>query len=158
MSNTIGKPRRRVDGRAKVTGATRFADDVVLPRTVVCKLLRSSVPHAVLRSVDASRAAKLPGVLLTLTGRDFPVTFGILPVSQDEDPLCRDRARFVGDPIAAVIAKDEATAFDALDLIEVDYEILPTRGSPLEAYENPEPRIHDYGEEGNVHKRVSFQF
>ena len=156
--NTVGKSRRRVDGRAKVTGSTRFADDVVLPRTVHCKLLRSKVPHARLRSVDTSRAERRPGVLLVLTGKDFPITFGILPVSQDEDPLCRDRARFVGDPIAAVIARDEATATDALDLIDVDYEVLPTLGTPLEAYENPSPRIHDYGEEGNVHKRVAFEF
>jgi 4-hydroxybenzoyl-CoA reductase subunit alpha len=156
--NTIGKSRRRVDGRAKVTGATRFADDVALPRTVHCKLLRSKVPHARIRSVDTSKAEKHPGVLLVLTGKDFPITFGILPVSQDEDPLCRDRARFVGDPVAAVVAKDEATAFDALDLIDVDYEILPSYGTPLEAYENPTPRIHEYGEEGNVHKRVAFEF
>ena len=156
--NTVGRARRRVDGRAKVTGQTRFADDVVLPRTVHCKLLRSRVPHAIVKSVDVSKATRHPGVLLVLTGDDFPITFGILPVSQDEDPLCRDRVRFVGDPVAAVIAKDEATATDALDLITVDYEILPTRATPLEAYENPVPRIHEYGEEGNVHKRVSFQF
>jgi 4-hydroxybenzoyl-CoA reductase subunit alpha len=156
--NTVGKPRRRVDARAKVTGQTRFADDVVLPRTVHCKLLRSKVPFARIKGVDTSRAEAHPGVLLVLTGKDFPITFGILPVSQDEDPLCRELARFVGDPIAAVIAKDEATAFDALDLIHVDYEILPTRATPEEAYDHPEPRIHEYGEEGNVHKRVSFQF
>jgi CO/xanthine dehydrogenase Mo-binding subunit len=156
--NTVGRARRRVDGRAKVTGQTRFADDVALPRTVHCKLLRSKVPHAIVRSIDISKAARHPGVLLVLTGEDFPITFGILPVSQDEDPLCRDRVRFVGDPVAAVIARDEATAFDALDLIEVDYEILASRATPQEAYDNPAPRIHEYGEEGNVHKRVSFQF
>jgi 4-hydroxybenzoyl-CoA reductase subunit alpha len=156
--NTIGKPRRRVDGRAKVTGQTRFADDLNLPRTVHCKLLRSKVPHATIRAIDTSRAEAHPGVLLVLTGAHFPITFGILPVSQDEDPLCRDRVRFVGDPVAAVIAADEATATDALDLIDVDYEILPGRATPLEAYENPQPRIHEYGEEGNVHKRVSFRF
>ena len=156
--NTIGKPRRRVDGRAKVTGQTRFADDVVLPRTVHCKLLRSRVPHALIRSVDTSKAERHPGVMLVLTGKDFPITFGILPVSQDEDPLCRDRVRFVGDPVAAIVAKDEATAFEALDLIAVDYEILPSRATPQEAYDNPQPRIHEYGEEGNVHKRVSFLF
>ena len=156
--NTVGRARRRVDGRAKVTGQTRFADDVALPRTVHCKLLRSKVPHAIVRSVDTSKAGKLPGVLLVLTGDDFPVTFGILPVSQDEDPLCRDRVRFVGDPVAAVVAADEATAFAALDLIEVDYDVLASRATPQEAYDNPAPRIHEYGEEGNVHKRVSFQF
>jgi 4-hydroxybenzoyl-CoA reductase subunit alpha len=147
-----------VDGRAKVTGQTRFADDLNLPRTVFCKLLRSSVPHARIRGIDTSRAEAQPGVLLVLTGEHFPITFGILPVSQDEDPLCRDRVRFVGDPVAAVIATEEATAFEALELIDVDYEVLPGRATPLEAYENPEPRIHEYGEEGNVHKRVSFRF
>src|SRR5258706_3713047 len=148
--NTVGKPRRRVDGRGKVTGQTRFADDVILPRTVHCKLLRSKVPHGALRSVDTSKAERHPGVLLVLTGKDFPITFGILPVSQDEDPLARERVRFVGDPVAGVIAKDEATATDALDLIDVDYEILPTRATPEEAYDNPAPRIHDYAEEGNI--------
>jgi 4-hydroxybenzoyl-CoA reductase subunit alpha len=156
--NTIGRARRRVDGRAKVTGQTRFADDLNLPRTVYCKLLRSSVPHASIRSIDVSKAEAAPGVLLVLTGAHFPVPFGILPVSQDEDPLCRDRVRFVGDPVAAIVALDETIAAEAAGLIEVDYEILPSRGSPLEAYENPAPRIHEYGEEGNVHKRVSFRF
>src|SRR5260221_3910911 len=156
--NTVGKPRRRVDGRGKVTGQTRFADDVILPRTVHCKLLRSKVRHAVVRSVDTSKAERHPGVLLVLTGSDFPITFGILPVSQDEDPLCRDRVRFVGDPVAAVVARDEATVFDALDLIDVDYEILPSRATPQEAYDNPSPRIHDYCEERNIHKRDSFLF
>ena len=156
--NTVGRARRRVDGRAKVTGQTRFADDVALPRTVHCRLLRSKVAHAVIRSIDTSKAERHRGVLLVLTGDAFPVPFGVLPVSQDEDPLCRDRVRFVGDPVAAVIAKDEATAADALSLIDVDYEILPARATPQEAYDNPLPRIHEYGEEGNVHKRVSFRF
>ena len=141
--NMVGVPRRRVDGRAKVTGQTKFADDVLMSRAAHCKLLRSKVPHANLKRVDVSRAEAHPGVLLVLTGQQFPVQFGILPVSQDEDPLCRDRVRFVGDPIAAVIARDEATAFEALDLIDVEYEILPTRSTPEEAYRNPEPRIHE---------------
>jgi 4-hydroxybenzoyl-CoA reductase alpha subunit len=155
---TVGRPRRRVDGRAKVTGRTAFADDLRMPRMVWCKLLRSKVPFANIRRVDVSKAEAHPGVLLVLTGDHFPIPFGILPVSQDEDPLCRGKVRFVGDPVAAVIARDEATAFEALDLIEVDYEVLPTRATPAEAYRNPEPRIHEYGEEGNVHKRVSFHF
>ena len=71
--NTIGIPRRRVDGRAKVTGQTRFADDVALPRTVYCKLLRSKMPHARIAGVDVTAAERHPGVLLVLTGRDFPI-------------------------------------------------------------------------------------
>ena len=154
----IGVPRRRVDGRAKVTGQTRFADDIFLPRMAHCKLLRSPHPHARIKKIDASRALAHPGVYLVLTGKDLPIHYGILPVSEDEQALCLDRVRHVGDPVAAVIAREELTAFEALDLIDVDYEILATISDPEEALSTPEPRIHDYGDEGNIHKRVSLEF
>jgi 4-hydroxybenzoyl-CoA reductase alpha subunit len=154
----IGVPRRRVDARAKVTGQTRFADDIFLPRMAHCKLLRSPHPHARIKSVDTSRALAHPGVYLVLTGKDLPIHYGILPVSEDEQALCLDRVRHVGDPIAAVIAREELTAFEALDLIDVDYEILTTISDPEEALATPEPRIHDYGDEGNIHKRVALEF
>jgi 4-hydroxybenzoyl-CoA reductase subunit alpha len=76
----LGKPRRRVDGRAKVTGQTRFADDIVLPRMLHTKLLRSPHAHALIEKIDAEKAKNHPGVHLVLTGKDFPVAFGILPV------------------------------------------------------------------------------
>src|SRR5881394_2675971 len=154
----IGVSRRRVDARAKVTGQTRFADDIFLPRMAHCKLLRSPHPHARIRKIDASRAAAHPGVYLLLTGKDVPIQYGILPVSQDEQALCVDRVRHVGDPVAAVIAREELTAFEALDLIDVDYEILTTISSPEEALATPRPRIHEYGEEGNIHKFVALEF
>src|SRR5690349_14360220 len=152
--NTIGKPRRRVDARAKVTGQTRFADDIMLPRTLHCKLLRSTLPHARIARVDASRALAHPGVHLVLTGRDFPISYGILPVSQDEHALAIDRVRFVGDPVAAVVARDELTAFEALDLIDVEYEPFRTFANPDDSLRFDEPRIHEYGDHGNVHKAV----
>jgi len=154
----IGFPRRRVDARAKVTGQTRFADDIFLPRMAYCKLLRSPHPHALIRKIDTSRAAAHPGVYLVLTGKDVPIQYGILPVSQDEQALCVDHVRHVGDPVAAVIAREELTAFEALDLIDVDYEILTTISDPEEALATPEPRIHEYGEEGNIHKLVALEF
>ncbi len=156
--DVLGKPRRRVDGRAKVTGLTRFADDVMLPRMVHCKLLRSPLPHAVIESIDVSRAENHPGVHLVLTGKDFPITFGILPVTQDEYPLAPERVRYVGDPVAAVIARDEQTAFAALDLIDVKYRPLKTISDPEEALRTPEPRIHEYGDQGNIHPLQAFQF
>jgi 4-hydroxybenzoyl-CoA reductase subunit alpha len=156
--NIIGKARRRVDARAKVTGQTKFADDFNLPRTVHAKLLRSTVPHAHIVRIDASRAQALDGVLLVLTGDDFPIPYGILPVSQDEHALCRETVRFVGDPVAAVIARDEQTATAALDLIDVEYDVLHTFAEPEESLTRPEPRIHDYGDEGNIHKKVALQF
>src|SRR5690242_9364373 len=154
----VGKPRRRVDGRAKVTGQTRFADDIVLPRMLHLKLLRSPHAHAHIESIDVARAQAHPGVHLALTGKDFPVTFGILPVTQDEYPLAPEHVRYVGDPVAAVIAKDEQTATEALDLIEVRYQPLDTISNPEEALAKPEPRIHAYSEQGNIHRLQAFQF
>ncbi|HKQ28101.1 MAG TPA: molybdopterin cofactor-binding domain-containing protein [Burkholderiales bacterium] len=154
----IGKARRRVDGRAKVTGHTRFADDIVLPRMLHMRLLRSPHPHALIESVDAEKAKALPGVALVLTGKDFPISFGILPVTQDEYPLAPEHVRYVGDPVAAVIAKDEQTASEALDLIDVKYTPLKTISDPVEALQNPEPRIHAYSELGNIHRLQAFEF
>ena len=154
----VGKPRRRVDGRSKVLGQTTFADDIFMPRMVHCKLLRSPHPHAMIRGIDTTRAEQHPGVHLVLTGKQFPIPYGILPITQDEHALCQDKVRYVGDPVAAVIASDELTAFEALDLIDVDYEILETIATPEESLAVAEPRIHDYGPEGNIHKCVSLQF
>ena len=153
----VGKSRRRVDGRAKVTGQLRFADDLALPRMLHCKLLRSPHPHALVESIDTSQAAKHPGVHLVLTKNDFPVPFGIMPVSVDEFPLT-DHARHVGDPIAAVIASDEQVAGEALELIQVRYKPLKTISDPEEALASPEPRIHDYGEQGNIHRNQAYEF
>jgi 4-hydroxybenzoyl-CoA reductase alpha subunit len=147
-----------VDARAKVTGQTRFADDIVLPRMLHCKLLRSPHPHARILRIDARGATATPGVKLVLTGADLPVTYGILPVSQDEHALCAETVRFVGDPVAAVVATDELTASEAVDRIRVAYEPLATIGSPEEALATAEPRIHAYGDGGNVHKKVALEF
>ena len=156
--DTIGKPRRRVDGRAKAIGQQLFADDLVLPRMLHAKLLRSPHPHAIIESIDVSRARAHRGVHLVLTGAEFPIPYGIMPVSQDEHPLARDRVRHVGDPVAAVIAVDEQTATEALELIDVKYRPLPTIASPEEGLAHPEPRIHDYGEQGNIHRNQSYEF
>ena len=156
--SVVGRPRRRVDGRAKVTGRTLFADDVTLPRMLYCKLLRSPLPHARIRGIDVTKAQEMDGVHLVLTGKDLPIEFGILPVSQDEEALCGKQVRYVGDPVAAVVARDEWIAQEALELIDVDYEPLRTIASPEEALRHPEPRIHEYGEEGNIHKRFAFAF
>ena len=154
----IGKPRARVDGLAKTTGSTQFADDIKLPRMLHCKLVRSDVPHAEILQIDSSRAEALPGVHLILTGEDFPVTYGILPVSQDERALCKNKVRFVGDPVAAVIAVDEVTAEEAARLVEVRYRPLTTVSDPVKALSEGSERLHEYSEEGNIHKRIAYSF
>jgi 4-hydroxybenzoyl-CoA reductase subunit alpha len=156
----IGKPFRRVDGRAKVTGATKFADDLAFPRLCFLRLVRATVPHARIAGIDLAAAERVPGVLGFLTGQDFPIPFGILPVSQDEHALCPDKVRFVGDPVVAVAAVTEDAAYEAALLVRVDYAPLPTVATIDEALQEPDAagRIHDYGEGGNVHKAVSMEF
>jgi 4-hydroxybenzoyl-CoA reductase alpha subunit len=156
--SVIGKANIKVDAMAKVSGETVFADDLTLPRMLYCKLKRSPHPHARILKVDTSQAEELPGVVATLVGRELPVPFGILPISQDEHALALDKARFVGDPVAAVAAVDEETAERALRLIDVDYDVLPSIMSIEEALNRSDVRIHDYGPEGNVHKAVSLEF
>src|SRR5512132_19395 len=156
--SVVGKPFRKVDARAKCTGQTKFADDIVLPRMLFCKILRTHLPHALIKSIDISKAVALPGVIAVITGKDLPIPYGILPVSQDEHALCIDKVRFIGDPVAAVAAIDEDIAFAAMNLIEVEYEPLNTISSIEEAILIDEPRIHEYGDEGNIHKKVSLEF
>ena len=154
----VGKAHRKVDATAKVTGVTRFADDLFLPRMLFAKLLRSPHPHARILSIDTSRAAALPGVKAVLTGKDLPIPFGILPVSQDEHALALDKVRFVGDPVAAVAATTEEAAGQALDLITVEYGVLRAFPDALDAVEHPEPAIHDYADAGNIHKLIDLEF
>lgn len=154
----VGRAQRKVDAVAKVTGQTRFADDLFLPRMLFAKLLRSPHPHARIVKIDVAKAAEVEGVKAVLTGKDFPVPFGILPVSQDEHALAVDKVRFVGDPVAAVAAVSEEIATEALDLIEVEYQPLEPIASPEEAIAKLEPRIHDYGDGGNFHKLIHLEF
>jgi 4-hydroxybenzoyl-CoA reductase subunit alpha len=157
--SVVGQPLPKIDAWGKVTGDTRYADDLVLPRMAFGKLLRSPHAHARITRVDTTLAKAVPGVYAVITGADLPrVKFGILPVSQDEEALCTDKVRMVGDPVAAVAAIDEETADRACRLIQVDYEPLPALMSIQESLAHPEVRIHEYGDGPNVHKNVALQF
>ena len=157
--SVIGQSLPKIDAWAKVTGETRFADDLVLPRMAYAKLLRSPHAHALIKRIDTTRARALPGVYAVITGHDLPrVKFGILPVSQDEEALCVDKVRMVGDAVAAVAAVDEETAERATRLIDVEYEPLKPLMSIQESLANPDVRIHEYGDGPNIHKAVALQF
>src|SRR6266850_1092810 len=126
----VGQPLPKIDAWGKVTGDTRYADDMVLPRMAFGKLLRSPHAHARITRIDTERAKAVPGVYAVITGADLPrVKFGILPVSQDEEALCTEKVRMVGDAVAAVAAVDENVAlqfgdvdaaFAASDLVRED--------------------------------------
>ena len=99
-----------------------------------------------------ARASRIQACIWCSPARTSPRPTAFSRSAQDEHALAIDRVRFVGDPVAAVIARDELTAFEALDLIDVEYEPLATFNRPEESLATGEPRIHDYGSIGNVHK------
>src|SRR5258707_14695378 len=116
--NVVGKPFRKVDARAKCTGQTKFADDIFLPRMLSCKILRSHHPHALIKNIDVSKALATPGVVAVITGRDLPIPYGILPVSQEELALCIEKGRFIGDPVGAGAGRGRDAGVDPADLCE----------------------------------------
>src|SRR5947207_3327540 len=145
MSNfsISGKPIGMVDAAGKTTGAGKYTDDLSLPGMLTGKILHSPHPHARIKRIDTSRAEKLPGVVAVVVGSDAPNPYGILPVGHDEHALAVDKVRYVGDNIACVVAEDEATAEKALELIDVEYELLPAYFDPEESMKAARDLIHD---------------
>lgn len=155
----IGESRPRIDAYAKVTGQAVYAGDVALPRMLFGKLLRSTQAHARIASIDMSQALAYPGVVAIATGDELPVRYGILPSSQDETVFAIDKVRYVGEPVAAVVAENEFAAQEALGLIRVTYEPLPAILTIEDALRDDLPKIHDDSRKaGNVHKDVHLRF
>jgi CO/xanthine dehydrogenase Mo-binding subunit len=121
--NPVGKSVPRLDARVKVTGAAIFGDDIQFGNALLhARILRSPHPHARILSIDTRQAEALPGVKAVVTGKDFPGYIGLYLL--DRHIFCRDMARYVGDPLAGVAAISEQIAEEALELIEVEYEVL----------------------------------
>src|SRR5512136_240874 len=124
IPSPIGQSVQRVDAREKVTGAAHFADDIQFgPGLLFARIKRSPHPHALIKRLDTSRARLLPGVKAVVTGENFPAYTGLY--LQDRHIFCRERARYIGDPVAGVAAVSEEIAERAVKLIEVEYEPLP---------------------------------
>ncbi|NIO06435.1 MAG: molybdopterin-dependent oxidoreductase [Deltaproteobacteria bacterium] len=138
----VGQSVSRVEGRAKVTGEGQYPADVQLPDMLWAKVLRSPLPHARIRSIDASRARRLEGVHAVLTAEDVPDIL-IGRMLRDMPLLARDRVRFVGEKVAVVAADTRDIAEEALSLIDVQYEELPAVFDPYEALESNAPILHE---------------
>ena len=138
----IGKRTAMVDAAEKTTGAGKYTDDLSVPGMLIGKILHSPYPHARIKRIDASRAEKLDGVVAVVVGADAPKTYGILPVGHDEYPLALDKVRYVGDNVACVVAVSEAIAEKALELIDVEYEVLPAYFDPEESMKAESDLIH----------------
>ena len=140
-----------------VAGRGRFVDDIQLPGMTHAAVLRSPFAHARIRSIDVSAAQALPGVLYVLTGREVAGAMNPIPETYDTAAvgakgvrwyaLCVDRARYVGEAVAAVVAEDRFAAYAALDLIDVDYEELPVVADSERAMEDGAPLVEpDWGD------------
>ena len=148
-----------VEGPLKVTGRAEYTDDIRRPGMLVGRLLRSTWPHARLRSIDTSAARALPGVHAVLTGEKYPTPFGVLPITHDETAIAVGKARYIGDIIAAVAAQDERTAEHALSLIRADVEPLPEYSDPRVGTTKVAEPIHARGLLGsNIQKEVVQHF
>ena len=153
----IGKPMAMTDARDKVTGVGKYADDLSVAGMLIGRILHSPHPHARIRSIDSSRAEALAGVKAIATGRDAPNPYGILPIGHDECVFALDKARYIGDNVAAVAATSAETAEVALDLIRVDYELLPAYFDPEKSMQAERDWIHE-SKPHNIEKEYHHSF
>ncbi len=137
----VGQPLARSDGPDKVTGRGLYSLDIAPPGLLWAKVLRSPYPHAKIVSIDASAARALPGVhAVLLPDQTKDLRWG--KAIQDLPVLAGDRALFIGDPIAAVAAEDEDIAQQALDLIDIGFEELPSVFTIEQAMASDAPILH----------------
>src|SRR5436190_8214456 len=138
----IGKRIALIDSAATTTGAGKYTDDLSLPGMLIGKILHSPLPHARIKKIDPSKALALEGVVCVVVGQDAPNKYGILPVGHDETALAVEKVRYVGDNVACVVATTEAIAEQALNLIHVEYELLPAWFDPEESMKAEKDWIH----------------
>ncbi len=147
----IGKPTAMIDAAQKTTGAGKYTDDLSVAGMLVGKILHSPFPHARIKGIDISRAEKCDGVVAVVVAKDAPNPYGILPVGHDEYALALGKVRYVGDNVACVVAVSEAIAEKALELIDVEYDMLPAYFDPEESMKAQSDLIHD-SKRNNVEK------
>ena len=140
--SVIGKSIALIDSPGKTTGQGKYADDLTMSGMLIGKILHSPYPHARIKSIDTSRAMKLEGVVTVVVGTDAPNTYGILPVGHDETALAVEKVRYVGDNVACVVAVSESVAEEALELIDVEYELLPAWFDPEDSMKAEIDLIH----------------
>ena len=140
-SSPVGESKPRIDAREKVTGAALYADDIQFGNKLLfARIKRSPHPHALIKKVDVTKAIALPGVKAVVTGEDFPGFIGLY--LKDRHIFCRDRVRYVGDPVAGVTAVNPEIAEQAVNLIEVEYEVLQPVLDPEFGTSSQAPLLH----------------
>jgi 4-hydroxybenzoyl-CoA reductase subunit alpha len=152
-----GARRPLIDGVDKVTGKAQYTADLPAPGALVGRIFRSPYAHADIVAVDIDEAAALPGVVAIVTGQDCDKPYGILPISQNEFPLARERIRYRGEPVAAVAAVDAGTAERALKLIRLKVVERPAYFAAVDARKEDAVLLHD-NKRGNLEREVHNEF
>ena len=160
-SASVGVSRPYIEAEKKVTGSALYADDIYTRNALHCKFLRSIYPHAKIENIDCTEALKLDGVRYIATGKELPIRFGVLPISQDETAMAVEKVRYIGEIVAAVAADTEEIAAEACKLIKVKYkrikEFLTIDDSINDIGQNE--KIHEYGKfNNNIHKKAELRF
>ena len=155
-AHNIGSYVPMVDGPEKVSGRAKYPADLILPGMLAGRIFRSPYSHAEILEIDVAEAAKLPGVKAIVTGADCDKTFGVLPVARTEHVLARERARYRGEPLAAVAAIDDATAKEALRRIKLKVRELPAYHTAQQALVQGAIAIHDHRPH-NLERDVLFE-
>ncbi|SHD75971.1 xanthine dehydrogenase family protein molybdopterin-binding subunit [Schnuerera ultunensis] len=161
--NTVGKSLPRGDAYQKVSGEALYVDDIKMHGMLAGKVLRSPYPHAIIRDIKVERAKKLNGVIDVITYNDIPqIRYNPAAYPPTNVPgrmvlpkdmfIVTDKARYVGDPVAAVVAIDEEIAEEALSLIEVDYEPIEAYFYPFDSMKDDSLSIHECAEKNILHK------
>ena len=139
--STVGYPETRIDGDERVTGSAKFTHDMQLPGMLYGKFLRSPYAHARIKSIDSSQAEALPGVRLIMSKQNTDA----IPWRLGATFLFDEHLRYAGDEVACVLADSEEICTDAIELIEVDYEMIPLVLDPMKAQESDAPQLHEQG-------------
>jgi len=143
----VGHSVPKVDALDKVLGRAVYSEDISFPNMLFGRVFRAATPHALIKSIDTSRAEAMEGVACVLTAEDIPGTnrFGLY--YQDQYALAEEKVRYIGDPVAVLAAESDEIAREAIKAIRVTYHELPVLTDPHEALAGGAPKIH---EEGNL--------
>lgn len=145
----VGQARPYIEAVKKANGNAEYADDIKVKNALYCKFVRSTHPHAKILAIYIDAAKELNGVKAVVTGKDLPISFGVLPISQDETAMAVDKTRYLGEIVAAVVAENEEIAEQACKLIKIDY-------SPYKPFFEMEESVSDIGENEKIHAHTKF--
>ena len=145
----VGHAHPYIEAAKKASGRADYADDIKIKNALHCKLIRSIYPHAKILAIHTEAAKNLEGVKAIVSGKELPISFGVLPISQDETAMAVDKTRYVGEIVVAVAAETEEIAEAACKLIKIDY-------APYKPFLEMDESVSDAGEHEKIHKHTKF--